>query len=48
MLRLAGGWEGSRMETSECLKLPKIAGLLETSEADLTPSIALGHTPLSA
>ena len=27
------------METSECLKLPKIAGFLETSEADLTPSI---------
>ena len=33
------------METSECLKLPKIAGLRETSEADLTPSIALGVTP---
>ena len=25
---------------------PKIAGFLETSEADLTPSIALGHTPV--
>jgi len=25
---------------------PKLAGLLETSEADLTPSIALGHTPV--
>ena len=24
---------------------PKIAGLLETSEADLTPSIAFGVTP---
>jgi len=23
---------------------PKVAGLLETSEADLAPSIALGHT----
>jgi len=48
MLRLARGCEGGRMETSECLKLPRIAGFLETSEADLTPSIALGHTPLSA
>jgi hypothetical protein len=33
------------METSECLKLPKSPVLLETSEVDLTPSIALGVTP---
>jgi hypothetical protein len=45
MLRLARGWEGGRKETSACLKLPKTAGFLETSEVDLTPSIALGVTP---
>ena len=48
MLGLAQVWEGSRMETSECLQLPKIAGFLETSEADLTRSIALGVPPLNA
>jgi hypothetical protein len=33
------------METSKCLNLQKSLGFLDTSEADLTPSIALGLTP---
>jgi len=45
MLRLARGWEGGRKETSECLKLQKDRCFFETSEADLSPSIALGVTP---
>jgi hypothetical protein len=45
MLRLARGWEGGRKETSACLKLLKSPVFSETSEADLTPSIALGVTP---
>src|ERR1700675_2110402 len=44
MLRLARGWEGSRKETSACLKLQKSLVFIETSEADLTPLIALGVT----
>ena len=34
------------METSECLKLPRIAGFLETSEADLTPIDCARGTPV--